>query len=121
MCNAVSSLLSDICWAYAMVLTSPLVVIVGLSLTIPLSLLGQMVIQGKVEGLAYWIGALIMVSSFVFVDSEERKDEPARAAMPVFDDDEEEANLSRLMDHEGDRLADVWRELRRRLVRVCEA
>ncbi|CBF90223.1 uncharacterized protein ANIA_00088 [Aspergillus nidulans FGSC A4] len=37
--NALSSLLSDICWAYAMLLTSPLVVTVGLSLTIPLSLI----------------------------------------------------------------------------------
>ncbi|KAJ9639023.1 uncharacterized protein PV06_07420 [Exophiala oligosperma] len=74
--NSVSSLLSDICWAYAMVLTSPLVVTVGLSLTIPLSLVGEMVLQGRYEGVTYWIGAAIVVGSFVFVDHEEREEEP---------------------------------------------
>lgn len=88
LCNAVSSLLSDICWAYAMVLTSPLIVTVGLSLTIPLSLVGQMVLQGKFEGLVYWLGAIIVVSSFVFVDSEEMKDQP-EASIPVFEDEDE--------------------------------
>ncbi|KIV92933.1 hypothetical protein PV10_04189 [Exophiala mesophila] len=78
--NSISSLLSDICWAYAMVLTSPLVVTVGLSLTIPLSLVGEMVLQGHYEGWVYWIGAGIVVGSFVFVDHEEREDEEALAA-----------------------------------------
>lgn len=73
--NSVSALASDICWAYAMVLTSPLVVTVGLSLTIPLSLVGEMVIQGRYEGWLYWVGAGVVVGSFVFVDREERVDE----------------------------------------------
>ena len=72
-----------------MVLTSPLIVTVGLSLTIPVSLVGEMIIQGKFEGLVYWLGAIIVVSSFVFVDQEEMKDEPAQS-MPVFDEEEEE-------------------------------
>lgn len=58
-----------------MVLTSPLVVTVGLSLTIPLSLVGEMVLQGRREGLVYWLGALVVVGSFVFVDREEVKEE----------------------------------------------
>lgn len=66
--NSVSSLFSDICWAYAMVLTSPLVVTVGLSLTIPLSLVGEMIIQGRFESWIYWLGAFIVVGSFVFVE-----------------------------------------------------
>jgi solute carrier family 35, member F5 len=73
--NSVSSLLSDICWAYAMVLTSPLVVTVGLSLTIPLSLVGELIVQGRSESIIYWIGAVIVVCSFVFVDREEVKEE----------------------------------------------
>lgn len=77
--NSVSSLLSDICWAYAMVLTSPLVVTVGLSLTIPLSLVGEMVLQGRYEGWVYWVGAGIVVGSFLFVDHEEREDEEQEA------------------------------------------
>jgi solute carrier family 35, member F5 len=73
--NSACSLLSDVCWAYAMVLTSPLVVTVGLSLTIPLSLVGEIVLQGRSEGLVYWLGALVVVGSFVFVDREEVKEE----------------------------------------------
>lgn len=73
--NSVSAFASDLAWAYAMVLTSPLVVTVGLSLTIPLSLVGEMVIQGRYEGWLYWLGAGIVVGSFVFVDREEREDE----------------------------------------------
>jgi solute carrier family 35 protein F5 len=72
--NSACSLFSDVCWAYAMVLTSPLVVTVGLSLTIPLSLVGEMVLQGRREGLVYWLGALVVVGSFVFVDREEVKE-----------------------------------------------
>jgi len=73
--NSISSLLSDICWAYAMVFTSPLVVTVGLSLTIPLSLVGQMVIQERFESWVYWVGAGIVVGSFVFVDHEEKDED----------------------------------------------
>ena len=73
--NAVGALLSDICWAYSMVLTSPLVVTVGLSLTIPLSLVGEVWLQGRVEGWVYWIGAAVVVGSFVFVDREELGEE----------------------------------------------
>ena len=73
--NSASSLASDICWAYAMILTSPLVVTVGLSLTIPLSLVGEMIIQGRFESWVYWVGAIIVVGSFIFVDREEKEDE----------------------------------------------
>jgi len=73
--NSVSSLVSDICWAYAMVFTSPLVVTVGLSLTIPLSLVGEMIIQGRFESWIYWVGAMVVVGSFVFVEREEKHEE----------------------------------------------
>ncbi|EXJ94201.1 hypothetical protein A1O1_02594 [Capronia coronata CBS 617.96] len=81
--NSISSLFSDICWAYAMVLTSPLLVTVGLSLTIPLSLIGEMVLQGHYEGWLYWVGAFVVVSSFVFVDHEEREEEAGDANAPA--------------------------------------
>ena len=73
--NSTFGFFSDVCWAYAMVLTSPLVVTVGLSLTIPLSLVGEMVLQGRTEGLIYWLGAAVVVGSFVFIDREEVKEE----------------------------------------------
>ncbi len=73
--NSASSLVSDFCWAYAMLLTSPLVVTVGLSLTIPLSLVGQMVLDEQYASWLYWVGAVMMVVSFVFINREERLDE----------------------------------------------
>jgi solute carrier family 35, member F5 len=73
--NSLSSVLSDFCWAFAMLLTSPLVVTVGLSLTIPLSLVGQMIIDGMYTSFVYWLGAAVVVASFVFVNHEEIKDE----------------------------------------------
>ncbi|OJJ98812.1 hypothetical protein ASPACDRAFT_121493 [Aspergillus aculeatus ATCC 16872] len=72
--NALASLLSDLCWAYAMLLTTPLVVTVGLSLTIPLSLVGQMVIQGEYASGAYWVGAAVVFGSFLVVNHESRVD-----------------------------------------------
>ncbi|KAI9789531.1 MAG: hypothetical protein M1833_002297 [Piccolia ochrophora] len=68
--NSTTSLFSDVCWAYAMLLTSPIVVTVGLSLTIPLSLIGQMVLESQYSSPAYWIGATIVVLSFVIVNRE---------------------------------------------------
>lgn len=95
--NSVSSLCSDICWAYAMVLTSPLVVTVGLSLTIPLSLVGEMVLQGHYEGWVYWVGAAIVVGSFIFVDHEEREEgdeeEPGDSQAGDYEDAEDDATL----------------------------
>jgi solute carrier family 35 protein F5 len=65
-----ASFVSDIAWAYAMLLTTPLVVTVGLSLTIPLSLVGQMVLQSQYASPLYWVGAAIVVLSFLVVNHE---------------------------------------------------
>lgn len=73
--NSASSLVSDFCWAYSMLLTSPLIVTVGLSLTIPLSLVGQIVLDKQYAGLWYWVGAVVVVMSFVFINHEDRRDE----------------------------------------------
>ena len=73
--NSATSLVSDICWAYAMLLTSPLVVTVGLSLTIPLSLIGQMILNSQSSSATYWIGAGIVFLSFVFINHEGKIEE----------------------------------------------
>lgn len=72
--NSVASLVSDMAWAFAVLLTSPIVVTVGLSLTIPLSLVGQIVLNGQTVGWVYWVGAAVVVGSFVFVNREEVRD-----------------------------------------------
>ena len=71
--NSVTSLVSDLSWAYSMLLTSPLVVTVGLSLTIPLSLFGQMVINSQTSSAMYWVGAIIVLLSFVFINYESKE------------------------------------------------
>ncbi|KAG2416448.1 hypothetical protein HFD88_007663 [Aspergillus terreus] len=73
--NSFSSFFSDICWAYAMLLTTPLVVTVGLSLTIPLSLVGQIVLQGQYASALYWVGATIVFLSFLVVNHESQQTE----------------------------------------------
>ncbi|KAJ5832186.1 hypothetical protein N7474_000497 [Penicillium riverlandense] len=68
--NSLSSFISDIAWAYAMLLTTPLVVTVGLSLTIPLSLVGQIILQAQYATPLYWVGASIVFMSFLVVNRE---------------------------------------------------
>lgn len=58
-----------------MLLTTPLVVTVGLSLTIPLSLIGEMIQYGQYSSFVYWIGAVVVLLSFVFINHESRGDE----------------------------------------------
>ena len=69
--------MSDFCWAYATLLTSPLIVTVGLSLTIPVSLIGQMILDSQYSSALYWVGAGIMFISFLFINHEDRKEEEA--------------------------------------------
>ncbi|ATY60462.1 vacuolar membrane [Cordyceps militaris] len=73
--NSISSFISDIFWAFAMLLTTPLVVTVGLSLTIPLSLIGEMIQYGQYSSFVYWIGAAVVFLSFVFVSNESQGEE----------------------------------------------
>ncbi|KAH8725742.1 hypothetical protein GQ44DRAFT_706463 [Phaeosphaeriaceae sp. PMI808] len=86
--NSASSLVSDFCWAYSMLLTSPLIVTVGLSLTIPLSLVGQIVLDAQYASIWYWVGAAIVVLSFIFINREESRDEEEgvlEGAEPIVD------------------------------------
>ncbi|MCJ1424026.1 hypothetical protein MMC29_001913 [Sticta canariensis] len=73
MINSIISLVSDVCWAYSMLLTTPIVVTVGLSLTIPLSLIGQTVIYKQNASLLYWIGAVTVFLSFLLVNHESKR------------------------------------------------
>ncbi|KAH0151052.1 hypothetical protein KCU86_g21777, partial [Aureobasidium melanogenum] len=93
--NSFSSLLSDIAWAYAVLLTSPIVVTVGLSTTIPLSLIGQLLINNQTSPAIYWLGACVVVLSFVFVNHEEAQDEAAQDQRIL-----EQASSSREVQHE---------------------
>ncbi|ROV94063.1 hypothetical protein VMCG_08214 [Cytospora schulzeri] len=73
--NSISSFVSDMSWAYAMLLTTPLVVTVGLSLTIPLSLIGEMIQYSQYSSWIYWVGAGIVLVSFLFINHESAEGE----------------------------------------------
>ncbi len=75
--TVVISVISDLTWAYAVVLTTPLVVTVGLSLSIPLSILGQIFINAQGSTVPNWIGAGIVLVAFILVNREEREDPDA--------------------------------------------
>jgi len=68
-----------------MLLTSPLVVTVGMSLSIPLSLVGQMIINSQNSGIVYWIGAGIVFLSFIFINHETAEEETTPATVEVID------------------------------------
>ena len=70
--------MGDVAWAFAMLLTTPLVVSVGLSLTIPLSLIGEIVQYGQHSSFMYWIGAAVVFASFLFINHESQGDEDDR-------------------------------------------
>ncbi|KAK4153126.1 hypothetical protein C8A00DRAFT_43906 [Chaetomidium leptoderma] len=73
--NSAASFFSDILWAYAMLLTTPLVVTVGLSLNIPLSLIGEMIQYSQYSSWLYWVGAGVVFISFLFVNNESQEDD----------------------------------------------
>ncbi|GJJ69067.1 solute carrier family 35, member F5 [Entomortierella parvispora] len=81
----VGTFVSDYLWLLSMLMTSPLVVTLGLSLTIPLALLGDVVGYGRILGLGYWIGAGLVLAGFFGVngvalserDEAERQEEVA--------------------------------------------
>lgn len=88
--NAVSSFISDISWALALLMTTPLVVTVGLSLTIPLSLIGEMLQYSRYSSFTYWVGATVVFVSFIVVSRESddaednnKNDDLERAASDV--------------------------------------
>ncbi|KAL8358192.1 hypothetical protein RB598_002795 [Gaeumannomyces tritici] len=76
--NSLSSFVSDMSWAYAMLLTTPLVVTMGLSLTIPLSLVGEMIQYHQYSSWVYWVGACVVLLSFVFINRESHEDDDPR-------------------------------------------
>ncbi|KAJ1862154.1 hypothetical protein LPJ73_000834 [Coemansia sp. RSA 2703] len=61
----VGTFLSDFLWLKAMLMTSPLIVTLGLSLTIPLSMAGDILFKSLNVSPPYYIGALLILSAFI--------------------------------------------------------
>jgi solute carrier family 35 protein F5 len=69
-----------------MLLTTPLVVTVGLSMTIPLSLVGQMIISSQYSSGMYWVGAFIVLLSFLFINHESRDEDDGKGESDELED-----------------------------------
>lgn len=72
--NAFITFISDFCWCKAVLLTSPLTVTVGLSLTIPLAMVGDWFITGFLVNFWYVFGAAIVTMGFLVINKDEKED-----------------------------------------------
>ncbi|KAI7861999.1 hypothetical protein BDF14DRAFT_1861379 [Spinellus fusiger] len=64
----VGTFLSDYLWLLSMLMTSPLVVTLGISLTIPLALIGDILLKQIIPGMVYAAGALLVGIGFFMVN-----------------------------------------------------
>lgn len=69
--NAAATLVSDFFWVLAMLMTSPLVVTVGLGATVPLAMAGDLFIKRSMPSLTYVFGAIILCLSFVVINRQD--------------------------------------------------
>lgn len=72
--NAAITFISDLCWCKAVLLTSPLTVTVGLSMTIPLAMVGDWVIKRVSVNGWYLFGAVIVTLGFLIINQDEQHD-----------------------------------------------
>jgi solute carrier family 35 protein F5 len=68
----VGSFISDCLWLYAVILTSAVLVTVGLSLTIPFALIGDIFFKGTEANSHHFIGATLVIIGFLFVNLEKQ-------------------------------------------------
>ncbi|KAG0616274.1 hypothetical protein M758_5G103600 [Ceratodon purpureus] len=68
----VGSVLSDYFWAMSVVWTNPLVATLGMSLTIPLAMLADMVVHGRHYDFIYILGSAQVFAGFVIANLTER-------------------------------------------------
>lgn len=64
----IGSFLSDYLWIYAVIMTSPLVVTLGLSLTIPFTMVGDIFINQVYVSAMYVFGAVLVVTGFLLIN-----------------------------------------------------
>ena len=70
----IGTFLSDYLWLVAVLMTSPLTVTIGLSLTIPLALIGDVLFKGTFMSIGYWFGVIMVIGGFFGVNFLEFKE-----------------------------------------------
>lgn len=81
--NAMITFVSDITMMLSMLMTSPLAVTLGLSLTIPLAVIGDLARGTQIGGLALWFGAVLVLAGFVAVGWADYKEQAPETDPPV--------------------------------------
>ncbi|CAI5530233.1 unnamed protein product [Closterium sp. Naga37s-1] len=66
--SLVGSVVSDYCWALSVVWTTPLVATLGLSLTIPLAMVADMVMHGRQYSFVYILGSIQVFGGFLIAN-----------------------------------------------------
>lgn len=66
--NASITFVSDYLWVLAMLMTSPLVVTVGISMSIPLALLGDHLLYSHSASWIFFLGATLVFGSFIAIN-----------------------------------------------------
>nr|POF13679.1 putative vacuolar membrane protein [Quercus suber] len=72
--NSLISGASDMLWASAVLMTSPVLVTVGLSLSIPLALIGQFFTRSQTPTALYVVGTLLVMAAVYVVEIGEQRD-----------------------------------------------
>lgn len=74
-------MISDYIWARAVVLTSPTVATVGMSITIPLAILSDLLLHSIVPDLVAVVGSVLVIGGFSWLSyCSELEEEERRAA-----------------------------------------
>ncbi|BFZ55268.1 hypothetical protein PYCC9005_002308 [Savitreella phatthalungensis] len=81
--NASITFVSDYLWVWAMLLTSPLVVTVGISMSIPLALLGDHILYNYRSSLTFFLGAALVFGSFIVINLEHKSETEREGAQHV--------------------------------------
>ncbi|CAG8500494.1 6829_t:CDS:2 [Funneliformis caledonium] len=84
----IGTFLSDYLWLIAVLMTSPLIVTLGLSLTIPLALLGDIFFKGLFMSTGYCFGVIMVISGFIGVNFLEIKEKSNDRKPEIYLDNE---------------------------------
>lgn len=93
------TVISDFLYAQAVLMTSPLIATLGLTFTIPLAMISDIILHGRAFTWMYFLGSLLVFVGFLLVNWESSKDAQARqvaAPMEASDDDEDATDDARL-------------------------
>ncbi|KAJ3444030.1 solute carrier family 35 member f5 [Anaeramoeba flamelloides] len=68
----IGSVLSDIFWCFSVFLTSPIIATIGISLTIPLGMISDMIIKNSSFSQVYIYGAVLVIVGFLLTNLSEK-------------------------------------------------